>query len=66
MTSSPKFPTLSWISEPKVAKKPYSQDKALDDLDGIAYALHLFLASHMIECEDFCHKNDPQKCVVPL
>ncbi|TCD63844.1 hypothetical protein EIP91_004886 [Steccherinum ochraceum] len=61
MSSSPKFPTLSWISEPKLAKKPYSQDKALDDLDGIAYALHLFLASHMIECEEFCHKNDPQK-----
>ncbi|THH26374.1 hypothetical protein EUX98_g7819 [Antrodiella citrinella] len=59
--STAAFPSLSWISEPQLARTPYSQERALDDLDGISYALHLFLASHMIECEEFCHKNDPEK-----
>jgi hypothetical protein len=38
-------------------------ENALDDLPGITYALDLFLASHMVESEDFCHKMDPPKCV---
>ncbi|KAH8093114.1 hypothetical protein BXZ70DRAFT_897849 [Cristinia sonorae] len=59
--SNSSYPTLPWISEPTTVKNPYSQEKALDDLPAISYALHLFLASHMIECEDYCHKNDPTK-----
>ena len=58
------YPTPEWITEPPNSKGPYTQDKALEDLPGIAYALHLFLASHMLESEEYCNKADPTKCVV--
>ncbi|OBZ74848.1 Tetratricopeptide repeat protein 39B [Grifola frondosa] len=38
---------------------PYSPQRAIDDIPGISYALHLFLASHMVESEDYCKKYDP-------
>lgn len=47
-------PTVNW---------PYSHDVALDDLPGIAFALDTFLKSHMVESEEYCHRNDPRKCV---
>ncbi|KAI0071516.1 hypothetical protein K474DRAFT_1630434 [Panus rudis PR-1116 ss-1] len=54
-------PSLPWLPEPPIPKGPYTQDKALEDLPGICYALHLFLASHMVESEEYCHKSDPAK-----
>jgi len=48
------LPATSW---------PYSPGAALDDLPGIAYALDTFLKSQMVESEEYCHRNDPQKCV---
>lgn len=57
------YPTPEWIKAPSAPKGSYAPDKALEDLPGIAYALHLFLASHMIECEDYCNTVDPTKYV---
>ncbi|KAI0654599.1 hypothetical protein C8Q70DRAFT_1026823 [Cubamyces menziesii] len=45
----PPFPTI-----------PYSPTKALEDIDGIVYALHLFLGSHMVESEQYCREYDPK------
>ncbi|KAI0691814.1 hypothetical protein BC835DRAFT_1430711 [Cytidiella melzeri] len=56
-----KYPLPAWIQEPQAPKGPYSQQKALEDVKGIAYALHLFLASHMLESEEYCIKSDPKK-----
>ena len=43
-------------------KEPYDPEKdALSDIPGIRYALDLFLASHMIEAENFCKDMDPAK-----
>jgi hypothetical protein len=44
-------------------KNPYDDNAALDDIPGVSYALEMFLASHMVESEEYCHKSDPQKCV---
>jgi hypothetical protein len=44
-------------------KYPYDTSEALKDLPGITYALDIFLASHMFEAEDYCHKSDPKKYV---
>ena len=60
------YPTPDWIQEPAAPQGPYTQEKALEDLPGIAYALHLFLASHMIECEEYCNRTDPTKCVLRI
>src|SRR6266852_2495804 len=49
---------------PAATKWPYSHRAALDDIPGIAYALDTFLKSQMVESEEYCHRNDPQKCVV--
>jgi hypothetical protein len=40
------------------------EESAMDDLPGVTYALDLFLASHMVESEEFCHQMDPPKYVV--
>ncbi|KAI0338678.1 hypothetical protein BDW22DRAFT_1362776 [Trametopsis cervina] len=58
---STKYPLPAWIQEPPIPAGPYTQQKALEDIDGISYALHLFLASHMIESEEYCHKSDVKK-----
>jgi hypothetical protein len=43
-------------------KGPYnSEEDALRDIVGLRYALNLFLASHMIESENFCTEMDPSK-----
>jgi len=49
--------------EPSAVSWPYSHSAALDDIPGIAYALDTFLKSQMVESEEYCHRNDPQKCV---
>ncbi|KAI0085514.1 hypothetical protein BDY19DRAFT_438314 [Irpex rosettiformis] len=56
-----KYPLPEWIKEPPTFKGSYTQQKALEDIDGICYALRLFLASHMLEAEEYCNKCDPQK-----
>jgi hypothetical protein len=40
------------------------EETALEDIPGVAYALDLFLASHMVESEDYCHQMDPNKSVI--
>ncbi|KAF7799194.1 hypothetical protein EIP86_010425 [Pleurotus ostreatoroseus] len=55
------YPTPEWIKEPPIPSGPYTQEKALDDIPGVLYALHLFLASHMLESEAHCNKIDPTK-----
>ena len=45
---------------------PYSQDVALNDISGIAFALDAFLNSLMVESEEYCHRKDPRKCVASL
>ena len=40
---------------------PYSMKNSMSDLPCAAYAIDLFLASHMLESEDYLHKGDPNK-----
>jgi hypothetical protein len=49
---------------PPVPSGSYSPTRALDDLPGVHYALELFLASQMVESENFCDASDPKKCAV--
>ncbi|KAG7441581.1 uncharacterized protein BT62DRAFT_936891 [Guyanagaster necrorhizus] len=42
-------------------KVPYNADEALDDIPAIARALDLFLASQMVESEDYCSSGDPNR-----
>ena len=56
----------SWSSIftiPPSVKYPYNPQEALDDIPGIKYAMDLFLASRMIEAEDYCNTSDEKKCV---
>jgi hypothetical protein len=43
--------------------KPYDPREALDDIPGVSYALEQFLASHMVESEEYCHRMDETKFV---
>jgi hypothetical protein len=55
-------PSISVISRmPPPINEPYEAADALEDLPGISYALELFVASHMLESEEYCHKSDPEK-----
>lgn len=40
---------------------PYSMANSMCDLPGVAYALELFMASHMLESEEYINKSDPKK-----
>lgn len=51
------------VPEPPTVAWPYSNNIALDDIPGIAYALDTFLKSQMVESEEYCHRIDPRKCV---
>ena len=54
----------SWTSIysiPPSVKYPYNPVDALADIPGISHALDLFLASHMLESEDYCNKSDEHK-----
>jgi len=50
-------------TSPPAVKVPYDPHEALDDIPGVAYALELFLASHMVESEEYCHKMDENKYI---
>ena len=58
-------PRRAVVVDPNLAAQPmsgeYTQDRALEDLPGVAHALSLFLASHMVESEKFCLESDPKK-----
>lgn len=60
----PARPLTEPAPPPAAVAWPYSHSVALDDIPGIAYVLDTFLKSQMVESEEFCHRNDPQKCVV--
>ncbi|TRM66925.1 hypothetical protein BD626DRAFT_396622 [Schizophyllum amplum] len=54
----------SWASRltgPPPVKEPYKPADALDDLDGVSWALETFLNSQMFECEEYCHASDVKK-----
>ncbi|KAH9900726.1 hypothetical protein C8Q73DRAFT_675481 [Cubamyces lactineus] len=60
-TQEPKPVVEPWQgTPPPFPKSPYSPTKALEDIDGIVYALHLFLGSHMVESEQYCREYDPK------
>ncbi|KAK0205803.1 hypothetical protein DFS33DRAFT_1309940 [Desarmillaria ectypa] len=44
-----------------VVKTPYDPNDALDDIPGIAHTLDLFLASQMVESEEYCSNSDPNR-----
>lgn len=46
---------------PPPVSVPYDPQQALDDLPGVTYALEMFLASQMVESEDYCHLSDQDK-----
>lgn len=54
---------MSLDEKAPVVQQPYSMAHSMVDLPCAAYALELFLASHMLESEEYMHKGDPQKCV---
>ena len=69
-TSTPTTPSTPTASAPSYQSAfhgpppvpfPYKPEKAIDDIPGVAYALELFLASHMHESEEFCDVNDKKK-----
>jgi hypothetical protein len=60
-TESGSFTSATDTQTPPPVKKPYVEKDALDDLPGISYALELFLASQMLESEEYCDKTDPEK-----
>ena len=54
----------SWTSvyaQPPSVKYPYNSVEALCDIPAVSYALDLFLASHMLEAEEYCNKTDQNK-----
>lgn len=70
-TSTISPPDPSWRSNYQLDSAPdveatYIPEEALKDIPGVSYALELFLSSHMLESEDYCHKMDETKCVVVL
>ncbi|TRM59257.1 hypothetical protein BD626DRAFT_409302 [Schizophyllum amplum] len=46
---------------PPPVRTPYKHNHAIDDIKCVAYALELFLASHMHESEEYCDVNDKKK-----
>lgn len=60
VTPEPSYKSIYATPPPVV--HPYRPEDALDDLPGVSYALEMFLASHMVESEDYCHKSDEKKC----
>lgn len=60
-----RWPTLPWgATAPKPPKRPYSSGRVLDDIPSLSYALHLFLASQMVESEEFCKECDPNRYAI--
>jgi hypothetical protein len=50
-----------YIFDSTSVEQSYDPIDALTDLPGISHALDLFLASHMLEAEDYCNKSDEKK-----
>ena len=46
---------------PPSIEYPYNPREALDDIPGIRHALDLFVASHMLESEEYCNKSVEKK-----
>ena len=67
LAASLKITSLTSEAKPDTSRPPltmdgpYTHDRALEDLPGVKHALDLFLASHMVESEEFCHESDPKK-----
>ncbi|KAG5634747.1 hypothetical protein H0H81_000907 [Sphagnurus paluster] len=64
MVQDSSSPAPSWATifhSPPPVKTPYDPSEALGDVPGARYALHLFLSSHMLESEEYCHKSDESK-----
>ena len=57
----PTWQPLFVVGDLPPVKHPYNHDDALEDLPCMHYALELFLNSHMLESEDYCHKSDQKK-----
>jgi hypothetical protein len=53
--------SLSLQTRAPPVESPYSMANSTRDIPCVAYALELFLASHMLESEDYMHKGDPKK-----
>lgn len=53
-------------SKAPLVQNPYNMANSMVDLPCAAYALELFLASHMLESEEYMNKSDPQKYVTSL
>ncbi|KII83697.1 hypothetical protein PLICRDRAFT_180049 [Plicaturopsis crispa FD-325 SS-3] len=49
------------VLTPPPVERPYDAKNALVDLPCVAYALETFLASHMLEAEDYMNEKDPSK-----
>ena len=58
----PKPAAQLWLTPPpRLPTGPYSPEKALQpDIACITYALHVFIASHMHESEEYCRQYDPK------
>ena len=46
---------------PPPIKYPYNPTEALDDIPGIKHAFDLFIASQMLEAEEYCNQSDEKK-----
>ncbi|KIM74729.1 hypothetical protein PILCRDRAFT_827932 [Piloderma croceum F 1598] len=53
--------TLPLKAKAPPVENPYSPANAICDISCVAYALELFLASHMLESEDYLHIGDLKK-----
>ncbi|KAG6906232.1 hypothetical protein DXG01_015064 [Tephrocybe rancida] len=58
-SAQPSWSTI--FQAPPDVKYPYVEGEALGDLPGVCYALEMFLASHMVESEDYCRDSDTSK-----
>ncbi|CAK5267930.1 unnamed protein product [Mycena citricolor] len=61
-TPAPASPSYARLyTAPPPVKRPYKPADALADLPGVGYALDTFLASQMIEAEEYCNESDKEK-----
>lgn len=66
VSSATEAPELPWgQTAPSFPKGLYSPEESLGDISALVYALHAFLASHMVESEDYCRRYDPKMCANP-
>lgn len=62
-TTAPSWKPNYDLRHPPDVIRPYDAEEALEDLPGVSYALEVFLSSHMLESEEYCHKMDETKYV---